>query len=83
MLHEAGLILASFGSPIEIGTNPQSMIWGLPLAAAIVVVYKATKLPEIKAYNFIKEVVTLFSSILVFVIVTALILYAFAWLITE
>jgi hypothetical protein len=51
--------------------------------AAIAIVYKATKLPEIKAVNFIKEAVVLFSSIVIFMFVTALILYAIAWLVLE
>ena len=60
-----------------------SMLWLLPLVAAIAVVYKATKLPEIKAASFIKEAVVLFGSIVVFMFVTALVLYAIAWLVIE
>ena len=77
------LVIASFTIPEKIGTDPQSMLWLLPLVAAIAVVYKATKLPEIKAANFIKEAVVLFGSIVVFMFVTALILYAIAWLVIE
>jgi ABC-type Co2+ transport system permease subunit len=75
--------LASFTAPEEIGANPQSMLWLLPLVAAIVVVYKATKLPEIKAGNFLKEVAVLFGSIVVFMIITGLVLCVLSWLITE
>jgi hypothetical protein len=77
------LVMASFTIPEKISTDPQSMLWLLPLVAAIAVVYKATKLPEIKAANFIKEAVVLFGSIVVFMFVTALILYAIAWLVIE
>ncbi|MHC4888934.1 MAG: hypothetical protein ACYTEO_05675 [Planctomycetota bacterium] len=80
---EAIFVIASFTAPEEIGANPQSMLWLLPLAAAIAVVYKATKLPTITARNFIKEVAILFGSIVVFIIITALALYTLAWLITE
>ncbi|MHC4395350.1 MAG: hypothetical protein ACYS1A_06805 [Planctomycetota bacterium] len=76
-------IMATFISPENVGTDPKSMLWLLPLTAAIAVVYKATKLPKITWKNFIKEVSTLFGSIAVFIIVTALVLYAFAWLTTE
>ena len=76
-------VVASFTAPEEIGANPQSMLWLLPLAAAIAVVYKATKLPTITARNFIKEAAILFGSIIVFIIITALALYTFARLITE
>jgi hypothetical protein len=83
MSMKAFFIIASFTVPVEIGANPQSMLWLLPLAAAIAIVYKATKLPTITARYFIKEVVILFGSIIVFIIITALALYTLAWLITE
>jgi hypothetical protein len=75
--------MASFTIPEQIGTTPQSMLWLLPLVAAIAIVYKATKLPEIKAANFIKEAGVLFGSIVIFMFVTAIILYAIAWLVLE
>ncbi len=75
-------ILATFTSPEQIGTNPQAVLWILPLIAAIAVVYKAAKLPTITFGNFIKESATLFGSIIVFVIIIALCLYGFAWLAT-
>ncbi len=75
-------ILATFTSPQQIGTNPQAVLWILPLVAAIAVVYKAVKLPSITAGNFIKESAALFGSIIVFVIIIALCLYGFAWLAT-
>ena len=77
------VVIASFTAPEEIGTNPSSMLWLLPLAASIAIAYKATKLPTITAGNFIKEAAILFGSIVVSMIVTALALYALAWLITE
>jgi len=83
MMTMASFIMASFTIPEQISTTPQSMLWLLPLVASIAIVYKATKLPEIKAANFIKESVVLFGSIVVFMFVTALILYAIAWLVLE
>ncbi len=77
------IFVVSFTAPEEIGANPQSMLWLLPLSAAIAIVYKATKLPTITARNFIKEAAILFGSIIVFIIITALALYTLAWLITE
>ncbi len=77
------LVMATFTIPEKITTDPQSMLWLLPLVAAIAIVYKATKLPEIKAANFLKESVVLFGSIVVFMFVTALILYAIARLVIE
>jgi len=79
----AAFIIATFTTPEKIGANPQSMLWLLPLVAAIAIVYKATKLPEIKTANFLKEAVILFGSIVVFMSIAALVLCTFAWLITE
>ncbi len=77
------LVMATFTMPEKITTDPQSMLWLLPLVAAIAIVYKATKLPEIKIANFVKESVLLFGSIVVFMSVTALVLYSIAWLVIE
>ncbi|MHC4532851.1 MAG: hypothetical protein ACYS6K_02765 [Planctomycetota bacterium] len=76
-------VMATFTVPEKITTDPQSMLWLLPLVAAIAVVYKATKLPEIKIANFLKESVLLFGSIVIFMLITALVLYSIAWLIIE
>ena len=78
---DAILVIASFTVPEQIRTNPQSILWLLPLAAAIAVVYKATKLSTITVGVFLKEAAILFGSIIVFIVITALALYALAWLI--
>ena len=83
MLTESLYVLASFTAPVTIGTNPISMLWLLPLAAAIAVVYKATKLSKITMGKLLKESVILFGSIVIFIATTAAILLALAWLITE
>ncbi len=77
------VVIASFTAPEEIGTNPGSMLWLLPLAASIAIAYKVTKLPTITAGNFIKEAAILFGSIVVSMFITASALYTLAWLITE
>jgi hypothetical protein len=76
-------ILANFASPEEIGTNSQSMLWLLPLALSIAVVYKATKLPSMNLNSFLKETGELVGSIIVFMAVTAVVLFAVAWLVTQ
>ena len=76
-------IIAGFTVPEKINVNPQSMLWLIPLVAAIAIVYKTTKMPKIKNINFIKEVVILFGSIVVFMSVIAVALCLLAWLITE
>jgi hypothetical protein len=75
--------LANFTVPETIGVNPLSMLWLLPLVASIAIVYKATKVPKITVLNFLKETVLLFGSIVIFMIITALVLCASAWFITE
>ena len=77
----ADFVMATFTAPENIRTNPQSMLWLLPLVAAIAAAYKATKLPTITAAVFLKEVAILSGSIVAFVIITALVLYTLAWLI--
>jgi len=77
----AVFVIASFTTPEQIRTNPQSILWLLPLAAAIAVVYKATKLSKITVGLFLKEAAILFGSIIGFILITALALYALAWLI--
>ncbi len=81
MLALAADIMAQFRVPEDIGTNPRSLLLVLPLLAAIAVVYKATKVPKVTVGNFLKETILLFGSILVFMVITALVLAAVAWLI--
>ncbi len=76
-------ILAQLTSPLDIGTTPASMLWLLPLTAAVCIVYKATKLKEIKAAGFSREVAVLFGSIIIFMAIVAAVLFAFAWLFTS
>ena len=76
-------ILASFTRPEIVGINPQSMLWLLPLVAAISIVYKTTKIQTIKFLSFTKEVIFLFGSIVVFMIITAVVLYGVVWLLLE
>ena len=80
MVLENVFIMASFTSPENIGITPLSMLWLLPLTASIAVIYKATKLPEIKFANFVKETLILFGSITVFMSITAVVLYVFSQL---
>jgi hypothetical protein len=74
--------MATFSSPELIRANPQAMLWLLPLAAAVAIVYKATKLHTFTAGTFVKETALLFVSIVGFIIITALVLYALVWAIS-
>ncbi|MEN6333426.1 MAG: hypothetical protein ABFE01_04140 [Phycisphaerales bacterium] len=75
-------LLASFTTPMRVGTDPASMLWLLPLTAAIAIVYKATKVARIQSWPFVRETAGLFGSIIVFIVVAAVILYALAWIVT-
>jgi hypothetical protein len=78
-----GSVLGSFTTPMQIDTDPGSMLWLLPLVASIAIVYKATKVRAIRLKPFVRECAVLFGSIMVFIIVAALILYFVAWAVTE
>ncbi len=75
-------ILLTFTAPEAIGNGPLSMLWLLPLTVAIAVVYKATKVQRIEPGPFVKECALLFASVVVFMLVAALVLFAAAYLIT-
>ncbi|MHC4757620.1 MAG: hypothetical protein ACYTE8_03090 [Planctomycetota bacterium] len=78
MFLETSIYLATFTVPEQIGLNAQSTLWLLPIAVSISVVYKALKVPQMKLGVFMKEVVTLFISIMVFIAATALVLFFLA-----
>ncbi|HUT31559.1 MAG TPA: hypothetical protein VMX13_17345 [Sedimentisphaerales bacterium] len=79
----SAVIVAALTDPEQIGTTPIMMLWVLPLAAAIAVVYKATKVPKVTARSFIKETAALFGSIVAFMFVSMVVLFLLAWLITQ
>jgi hypothetical protein len=83
MLNSIAVLLAAFTAPEDIKMNPQSMLWMLPLAAAVAIVYKATKLHKITARLFLKETALLFTSIVVFIIAAAAVLWFVTWLAIE
>lgn len=76
-------IIANFTSPINIATTPQGLLWIMPLALSISIAYKAMKLPKLSLWNFIKETAGLFISIVVFMALIGLVLFAFDWLILQ
>ena len=79
----AALMTATFTAPEEIRTNPQSILWLLPITAAIAIIYKAIKLPTITAASFTKETAILFSSIIVVIAIIASALCTLAQLLAQ
>ena len=76
-------ILAGFMTPIDIPTSPTAMLWMFPLILSIVIVYKATKLRVIFPKKFVKEVVILFFTISIFLILAGVGLNILVALITS
>jgi len=75
MLKEMAFMTATFTSPEKIGTDPKSLLWVFPLLLAVAIVYKATKTRVIFPRKFAKEVVVLFFSLSVFMVLVAVALY--------
>lgn len=73
------IIIASFRSPEVVGTTVLSLLWLLPLALSVAVVYKATKLEKITAANFVKEIAVSFGFGIFLLALIALGLFAAIW----
>ena len=82
MISDLAHILATFTSPENIGTTPQSLLWMFPLLASVAIIYKATKMRVIFLRKFITEIVILFLSISVFMVLVAAALHVIVWLLT-
>jgi len=76
-------LLASFTSPIHIGTDPASMLWMFPLLAAIAIIYKTTKMRVLFWGRFIREVLVLFVTLSGFMISAIIVLNLITWLATS
>ncbi len=76
-------LLASFTTPIEIGTDPASMLWMFPLLAAVALIYKAVKLRVMFMGKYFKEVFILFVSISIFIVIIGVTLHAVVYFMTK
>lgn len=76
-------LLASFTTPIEIGTTPASMLWMFPLLAAVSLVYKATKMRVLLTRRYLLESLLLFLTVSGFMIMAIIVLNLLSWLITS
>lgn len=77
------LTLAAFTAPLDIGTNPASMLWMFPLLAAIAVIYKATKMRVLFYGRFFRESLILFATLSGFMILAIVVLNLVTWLATS
>lgn len=76
-------LLASFTAPLDISTNPQSMLWMFPLLAAIAIVYKATKMRVLFIGRFVRETLVLFATLSGFMLMAVVVLNLITWLATS
>lgn len=75
--------LASFTAPLEIGTDPASVLWMFPLLASVAIIYKATRAKVIFPISFIKEVVVLFITMSILMILAGFALYLLVAILTS
>lgn len=76
-------MLASFTAPLEIGTDPASMLWMFPLLASVAIIYKATKMKVIFPVKFIKDVLVLFVTMSILMILAGCALYLLVAILTS
>ena len=73
-------LLAIFQTPMYIPTRPAAILWLLPLALTIALVYKAIKLEPFRPETFVREVLLLFATMVGFLVLIAGILLAISQL---
>ncbi len=73
-------LLAGFTAPLDIGTNPLSMLWMFPLLISIAVVYKTTRLRVLFLKPLAVEVLILFLTLSGFMILAGIVLNLIVWL---
>ena len=72
------ILLAIFTEPMFLPTEPVSLLWVLPICLSVSLVYKAIKIEEFRPGLFVREVVFLFGTIIVFLLVIAVVLLVIA-----
>ena len=83
MIPDITQMLASFTQPINIPTDPKSILWMFPLLLAIATVYKATKILVMSWGKFAKQVAILFCTISLFMVFLGVALIFLVKVITE
>ncbi len=74
---DLGCMLAGiFTQPLDMENNWTVFLWFLPLTIIISTVYKATKVNKVTNLNFVKESATLSATIIGFMILIAIVLWA-------
>ena len=63
-----------FIKPLDVPTNPTSLLWALPVCLCIAMVHKAVKLESFEPGLVVREVLYLFLTIVGFLILSAVVL---------
>ncbi len=75
------LMAQLFTRPMDIPTEPLSLLWALPICLSIALVYKAVKLHNFRPAVVAREVALLFGTIVGFLVLVAACLYVVAQLV--
>jgi hypothetical protein len=67
-----------FTEPMYLPTTWVSLLWVLPICLSVSLVYKAIKIEEFRPGLFVREVLFLFGTIFVFLVVIAVVLLVIA-----
>ncbi len=81
-MYELGIVIATFTSPENIGMDAKSLLWIFPLLLSVAVIYKATKMRVIFLRRFFREILILFCTLSVVMILVAAVLHVGVWILT-
>ncbi len=79
---ELGLVIATFTAPENIGTDARSLLWIFPLLLSVAVIYKATKMRVIFLRRFFREILILFCTLSIVMVIIAALLHVAVWILT-
>lgn len=79
---ELGPVIATFTAPENIGMDAKSLLWIFPLLLSVAVIYKATKMRVIFLRRFFREILILFCTLSVVMILVAALLHVGVWILT-
>jgi len=79
---ELGLVIATFTAPENIGMDVKNLLWIFPLLLSVAVIYKATKMRVIFLRRFFREVVILFCTLSLVMVLIAALLHVGVWILT-
>lgn len=82
MIESLSIALGSFTGPIDIGTDAASMLWMFPILAGVALIYKAVKMRVMFMGKYFKEVIILFLSISIFIVMIGVALHVLVYFMT-